>query len=83
MREQDVLVLDGNRARFNLRQVKDVADEVEQVSSRGVDGLGKLHLAVVEVFLVVVGQLLAQDQDAVERGTQFVRHVRQEFRFIT
>ena len=36
----------------------------------------------VEVALGIVGQLLAQDQDAVERRAQLVRHVGEELRLV-
>ena len=45
VREQQVLALDRDRARLDLRQVQNVADEVEQVGAGAVDGLGELDLA--------------------------------------
>ena len=45
VREQQVLGLDRDRAGFDLRQVEDVADQVQQVGARAVDGLGELDLA--------------------------------------
>ena len=46
------------------------------------DGLCELHLLGREVLLGVVGQQTRQDQQAVERSTQLVRHVRQELRLV-
>src|SRR5581483_1145729 len=43
-----------------------------------VDHLGRLGLVGAEVALLVVGQILGQDQDAVERRAQLVRHVGEE-----
>ena len=37
---------------------------------------------VAEIALRVVGQLLAEDEDRVERRAQLVRHVGQELRFV-
>jgi hypothetical protein len=78
LREREVLAFDRNGAGLDLRQVEDVRDEVQQVRARGVDGLRELHLARGQVGLRVLRQLLPQDQDAVERSAQLVRHVRQE-----
>ena len=78
VREGDLLAVDGDRARLDLRQVEDVADQVQQVGAGGVDGLGELDLAVAEVLVRVLGQLLAEDQDRVQRRAQLVRHVGEE-----
>ena len=45
VREQQVFTLDRDRARFDLGQVEDVADEVEQVGAGAVDRLGELDLS--------------------------------------
>ena len=78
LRERQLLALHRDGARLDLRQVEDVADEIQQVGAGGVDGLGELHLARREIALRILGELLAQDQDAVERRAQLVRHVGQE-----
>ena len=41
-----------------------------------------LHLTCRQVAVGVVRELLAQDQDAVERRAQLMRHVRQKFRLV-
>ena len=82
MREQQVLGFDGDRARLDLRQVENVADEIEQVGARPVNRLRELDLPRRQVAVRILGELLTQDQDAVQRRTQLVRHVREEFRLV-
>ncbi len=74
--------INGDRAGFNLREIENVADQVEQVGSRSVNGAGKFHLLRREVSVRVVAQLLAQHENAVERSAQLVRHVGQELRLV-
>ncbi len=78
----DLLGHDGHRARFDLGEIEDVGDEVQQVGARAVDRARELHLLGREVALGVIAQLLTEDQDAVERRTQLVRHVGQELGFV-
>ena len=80
--EEDLLGLDGDGAGFDLRQVENVADQIEQVGAGAVDGAGELDLLRREVAVRIVGELLAENQDAVERRAQLVRHVGQEFRLV-
>jgi hypothetical protein len=44
-----------------------------------VNGTGELDLPGRQVAVGVVAELLAQDQNAVERRAQLMRHVGQEF----
>ena len=76
----EAVVLDVHRdgARLDLRQVEDVVDEREQVVARRVDGLRELHLLAGEVARRVLGELVREDQQAVERRAQLVRHVGEE-----
>ena len=67
---------------LDLREIEDVADEIEQVGAGAVDGAGELDLLAGEIAVRIFGQLLAEDQDAVERRAQFVRHVGEEFRLV-
>ena len=76
--QRDLLGVDRDRAGFDLGKIQDVADQIEQVRSRAVDRPRKLHLSRRQVAVGVVCQLLAEDQDAVERRAQLVRHVGQE-----
>ncbi len=80
--EEDLFGFDRHRAGFDLRQVENVGDEVEQIGSSAVDGARELNLLAAEIAFRVVAELLAQHQNAVERRTQLVRHVRQELRFV-
>ena len=43
--EQDVLGHDRHRAGFDLREIEDVGDQVQQVRSRAVDGAARTRLA--------------------------------------
>ena len=73
-----LLDLDGNGAGLDFGEIEDVVDEVEEVGTGGVDVAGKLDLLLREVTSGVDGELLAEDEDGVERRTQLVRHVREE-----
>ena len=76
--EVHLLGLDRHRARLDLREIEDVRDQVEEVGAGAVDGARELDLLAGEVPLGVVGELLAEDQDAVQRRAQLVRHVGEE-----
>jgi hypothetical protein len=69
-------------AGFDLRQVEDLVDEVEQVRARRVDRLRELHLLRREVVLLVVREELREDEQRVERRAQLVAHVRQELALV-
>ena len=72
VREVDLLGVDRDGAGLDLRQVEDVADQVQQVGAGAVDGARELDLLVGQVAVGVVAELLAEDQDAVERRAQLV-----------
>ena len=76
--EGDFLDLDGDGAGLDFREIENVVDEVQQVGAGGVDVAGKLDLLVREVAPGVFGELLAEDEDGIERRAQLVGHVRQE-----
>ena len=76
--ERDLLGLDRHRARLDLREIEDVVDQRQQIGARRVDVLGEVDLLAGEVAADVVGELLAEDEDRVERRAQLVRHVREE-----
>ena len=78
-RGQDLLGIHRHGAGFDLRQVEDVADQVEQVGAGAVDGAGEFDLLGRQIAVRIFGELLAEDQDAVERRAQLVRHVGEEF----
>ena len=75
----DLLALDRDRARLDLRQVEDVADQVQQVGAGAHGSSWRTRPGGRMRFVVrILGQLLAEDQDAVERRAQLVRHVGEE-----
>ena len=80
--EEHLLSLDRDGAGFDLRQVENVGDQVQQIGAGAVNGAGKLDLLRRQVAFGIVGELLAEDQDAVERRAQLVRHVGQELRLV-
>ena len=76
--EEDLFGFDRDRAGLDLRQIENVGDQVEEVGAGAVNRARELDLLRREVALGVVRQLLAEDQDAVERRAQLVRHVGEE-----
>ena len=76
--EVDLLGIDRDGSRLDLGQIEDVADEVHEVGAGAVDGARELDLLVGQVAVGVLAELLAQNEDAVERRAQLVRHVGQE-----
>ena len=78
VRKEDLFGIHGNRARLDLRQIENVGDEVQQVRARTMNRAGELHLFVRQVGLGILGELLAEDQNAVERRPQLMRHVGEE-----
>ena len=46
------------------------------------DGAGEFDLLAAQIAFRIVGKLLAEDQDRIERRAQLVRHVGQEFRLV-
>ncbi len=65
-------------ARFDLRDVQNVVDQVQQVVAGRIDGLCEAHLLVAQVARRIIGQQLGQDQRAVQWRAQLVRHIGQE-----
>src|ERR1700751_824769 len=57
---------------FDLREVENVADQVEQVRTRTVNGASIFHLLGCQVVIRIVAELLTENQNAVERGPQLV-----------
>ena len=82
VREENLLRVDGDRAGFDLRQIENVADEVQQIGARTLDGARELDLLRRKVALGIVGELLAQNENAVERRAQLMRHVGKELGFV-
>src|SRR5205085_1727055 len=63
-------------------QVENVADEVQQIRSRAVNSARELDLLRSQVVIRVLAELLSENQNGVQRGSQLVRHVRQELRLV-
>ena len=80
--EENFFGFDGNGAGFDFGEVENIADEVEQVCAGAVNGAGEFDLFAGEVAVGVFGELLAENQNAVERRAQLVGHVGEEFRFV-
>ena len=68
--------------RLDPGQVEDVVDQRQQVVARAVDRLRELQLLGRQVAPAVLAQQLREDQRAVQRRAQLVRHVREEFGFV-
>ena len=69
-------------AGFDLRQVEDVVDERQQVVAGGGDAARELDLLGRQIAVAIVGQQLGEDQRAVERRAQLVRHVGEELSLV-
>jgi len=66
----------------DLREIEDVRDQVQEIGTGAVDRARELDLSPRQVAVGVVAELLPEDQDAVQRRAQLVRHVGQEFRLV-
>jgi hypothetical protein len=73
--EIDALGLDFHFARFHLRQIEHVVDELEQVARAGKNISQVLFLCGRERAGLAVVENFAESDDAVERRAQLVRHV--------
>src|SRR5688572_27555433 len=80
--ERNFLGLYRDGAGFDLRQVENIADQIQQVRARGVNVPGELDLFAGQVALGIVRKLLGEYQNAVKRCAQLVRHVGEELRFV-
>ncbi len=69
-------------AGFDARQIQHLVDQGQKIFAGGVDGPGELDLLVGEVARGVLGQQVRQQQHAVQRRAQLVRHVGQELRLV-
>ena len=70
----------GDRAGLDLGEVEEIVDQPEEIHARRIDGLREAHLLRVEPAAGIVGEQARQDQQAVERRPQLVRHVGEELR---
>ena len=76
--EAELSDVDDDRARLDLREIEDVVDQVQQVLARGVDRLRELGLFAGQVAVRVAGELIGENEEAVERGPELVGHVGEE-----
>ena len=72
----------SDRPGFDLGKVKDIVDQGEKIVARGMDGLRIFDLLGGKITCRILRQHLRQDEQAVQRRPQFVRHVGQKFRFV-
>ena len=72
IREEHLLRVDSHGSGFDLGQIQDIADQVEQVGARALYGAREFHLLTRQVAVRVLRKLLPQDQDAVERRAQLM-----------
>src|SRR6185312_16699896 len=63
---------DRNRSRFDLGEIENVADEVQQVGPGPMDRSRELNLFRAQVAVRIVGELLSQNENTVERSPQLV-----------
>ena len=76
------LGVDLHLAGFDLRQIENVVDQVEQIRARRVDRLRELDLLLRQVLVLVLREQLGEDEQRVERRAQLVAHVRQELALV-
>jgi len=74
----DVFGREFELAGFNLGNIENVVDQVEQVIAGRINGLRELDLLFVEIALGVIRQQLGQDERAVKGRAQLVRHIGQK-----
>ncbi len=76
--DRDVGQLDPDGSRFGLGQIEDAVQKTQQIPAGTEDDARILDLGVGHGSARVVLQLLREDQEAVQRGAQLVRHVGDE-----
>ena len=77
-RERNLFDFDADRAGFDLRKIENVVDQIQQVRAGRIDIAGEIDLLGQQIAGRIVGQLLAEDENRVERRAQLVRHVGQK-----
>ncbi len=76
--EGHIAELELDRVRFDLGEVQHVVEELQEIGPRRADDVRVADLALGQIPVGVVLELLGQDEHAVERRPQLVRHVREE-----
>ncbi len=69
-------------AGLDLGKIENIVNERQQIRSGRVNGLREFHLLGKQVFLGIFGQHFRQNQQVVERRSQLVAHVGQEFALV-
>ena len=67
--EEHLFGFHGYSAGLNFRQVENIADQVQKIRPGAVDSARELDLPAAEVSVRILRQLLAKNQDTVERST--------------
>ncbi len=80
--ERGVFGNDVQLAGLDLGEIEDIVDQVQEFEAVIVNDAGFLDLFVGEIAALVAGQRPRQDEQAVERRAQLMRHVGEEFRFV-
>src|SRR5437867_7906929 len=80
--KRDFLGFDGDSTGLDLREIEDVVDERQQIGAGGMDVSREVHLLRVQVADSVLGQLLPEYENRVQRCPEFMRHVREELRLV-
>src|SRR5215469_1325664 len=78
----DFLGIHSYRARLDFGKIQNVANQVQQIRAGGVDRVCELDLLGTEIPIEIIRQLLAENQNAIERRAELVRHVCQKLRFV-
>ena len=69
-------------AGFDLGQIENVVDQLQQTLTAVVNDLRRFDLFRVQVIVQVIGQCLGQDQHRVQWRAQLMRHIGQEFTLV-
>src|ERR1700690_1651043 len=80
--KENLFRFDRYCSRLDLGEAEDIADEVEQVGAGAVNGSCEFALFCRKAAVGIFGKLLTEDENAIERCAQLVRHVGQELRFV-
>ena len=64
--------------RLNFGKIKNIIDQLDQVVAATMNGLCIAYLFVSKITIRILVQLLGQDQQRVQWGSQLMRHIREE-----
>ena len=80
--QRNLLGIHRDGAGFDLREVEDVADEIQEIAACAVYRAREFDLTARQIAIRVVRQLLTENQDAVQGRAQLMRHVGQKLGFV-